>query len=693
MISVEEWRLKMTENVKLTFERLTGSSRKASESFTRTQDKLDQGTRNMGRTAERVQQQLGQTGGALNRLFGRFRFQANELFGGMKQGWREALDEKGLKGFGDVFRRMNPLRSLRSGFGNLFGGMRQGVQEALGDGVKKAGKGGTSAIRKQRAEAIYKGLEMGGSRGIPPLLGSIARVTGPLAIATMGYMVAAKAYGAAKAYDPSARELRLANLGKTPAEQTALRDQVLGMAGGNGFNAQEATSAFIAVQRTSGASTTAVNAYVSTVGQAAGALNQDFMPTVAGSAKVLKDFGLPLERATDLLDSNVKAMAAGKVTYDMLAKAQADFAIGARLANQRLDTANSLYAAFAANGNDASQAGDRLTSAMEGLRHTNTIKAFKAIGVNVLDAQGQMRQMDDVVRELVPHLAGMNNARFDALKQQFAGNEGMVELLDLARGNSEKLLGTLDQFKNSKLGISEQLEAAKNDLDLTAKQIEERMNTAWINIGNSMRPMFQQFQKFMLWIAEGFVGMADPVTMNAQRGIRASQEYAAAQKERVDKLAAPASTGTAEERQRGMADLYRERTKLQYAYDVSVKNGIDSNAKRFKEQLLENRMAITSANAAWGKMAKPNGTGPETPGTTSLITDKGGNDPLKQGATAIVGGGKQVRNVNVTIQKLVEKLEVRTAGTVREGISNVRQQVEQALVDIVRGGEAALANG
>ncbi|MBS1944769.1 MAG: hypothetical protein JST98_06095, partial [Bacteroidetes bacterium] len=63
------------------------------------------------------------------------------------------------------------------------------------------------------------------------------------------------------------------------------------------------------------------------------------------------------------------------------------------------------------------------------------------------------------------------------------------------------------------------------------------------------------------------------------------------------------------------------------------------------------------------------------------------------GASAIVGGGKQVRNVNVTIQKLVEKLEVRTAGTVREGISNVRQQVEQALVDIVRGGEAALANG
>lgn len=250
-------------------------------------------------------------------------------------------------------------------------------------------------------------------------------------------------------------------------------------------------------------------------------------------------------------------------------------------------------------------------------------------------------------------------------------------------------MGTLDQFKNSKLGISEQLEAAKNDLDITAKQIEERMNTAWINIGNSMRPMFQTLQKGLTWAMERFQDWVDP----AGWAMRKAQRSAAEQMERVERLAAPASKGTHEERQRGMAALYQERQKLQHAYDVSVAHGIDSNAKRFKEQLLENRMAIVSANEAWGKMAKPSGADIGGNGTTDLITDKGGNDPLKTGATAIVGGGKQVRNVNVTIQKLVEKLEVRTAGTVREGISNVRQQVEQALVDIVRGGEAALANG
>lgn len=666
----------MTENVQRTMDRLTGSARRASESFTRTQDKLNAGARNMGRTAERVREQLGQTGGALNRLFGRFRFQAKELFGGMKQGWRDALDERGLKGFGDVFRRMNPLRSIRTGFGNLFGGMREGVQDALGDGVKKAGKRGTNTIRKQWADAIYKGLEMGGGRGIPPLLGSIARVTGPLAIATMGYMVAAKAYGAAKAFDPSARELRLANLGKTPAEQTALRDQVLGMAGNNGFNAQEATSAFIAVQRTSGASTTAVNSFVSEVGKAAGALNMDFMPMVAGSAKVLKDFGLPLERATDLLDSNVKAMAAGKVTYDMLAKAQADFASGARLANQRLDTANSLYAAFAANGNDASKAGDRLTSTMESLRHTNTIKAFKDIGVNVLDAQGQLRQMDEVARELVPRLAGLNDAQFNALKQQFKGNDGLVELLDLARGSSEQLLGTLDKFKNSKLGINAQLEATKNDLDITAKQIEERMNTAWINIGNGMRPMFQKLQKGLLWVVEGISDSMAP--------------HNAAQERRDVAMKGPGNGG-----REAMNSLIVERYNEQIKLAKQIKEGwSQENIKSQRERIAQLTSAIDDVMGNWRGRAHPNDIGKAAgDGTTELLKDEPANDPLKTGAAAIVGGGKQVRNVNVTIQKLVEKLEVRTMGTVREGISSVRQQVEQALVDIVRGGEAALANG
>lgn len=694
MITVEEWRLKMTENVQRTMDRLTGSSRKASEAFTRTQDKLNAGTHKLGGEAKRVEAQLSNAGNALNRLLGRMRFQGRELFGGMKQGFREAMDEAGINKFSDVFKRMeNPLARLRAGVGNLFGGMRQGVQDALGEkAVKRGSRRAGSAIRKQWADAIYKGMEMGGSRGIPPLMASIGRLAGPAAIAMMAFAVGNKAYGAAKAFDPSARELRLANMDKTPSQQTALRDQVLSMASGNGFNAKDATAAFVAVQRSSGRTASAVKAFVAETGRAAGALNMDFVPMVTGSAKALKDFGLPLEQAQVLLDSNVKTMAMAGVGYQELARAQEEYAAGARLANQRVDAANSLFAVFAANSHDAGQASANVVSTMEALRHPAIINGLKGIGVNVLDAKGQLRQMDEVARELVPHLGAMNDAQFANLKQQFAGNEGLLALLDLARGNSEQLLGTLDKFNNSKLGISDQLKAAKNDLDLTAKQIEERMNTAWINIGNAMRPVFQALQKGLLWAVEGFADMVDPTNSAMRRGIEKAQEYAAAQQERVNKLAAPASTGTQEERQRGMAELYRSRKEIQHAIDASQAHGLKSNADRFKEQLLENRMAIVAANDAWGKMAKLGGPA-EGPGTTKLFDDNGKPDPLKEGASAIVGGGKQVRNVNVTIQKLVEKLEVRTTGTVREGISNVRQQVEQALVDIVRGGEAALANG
>lgn len=680
MITVEEWRLRFTENVKTTIDRVAGAVHKASEKLTSAQEALKEGTSGMGRAAKQAGEFMQRVGGSVGTMFTK-----------LKAGFRNLIPKETVKNAEKLALTAAEARTMWDDKGRFRHDRAGALFAARGQAPE------VSALHRYIRNLLPKGVEdafkTGGARGMAPLmgrLGGVARLAlGPIGIAaSLAGVVGAKSYAAVKAFEPAARELRLANMDKTPAQQSALRSQVLSTAAREGFNAQDTALAYTEVKRVMGGRDGEVGAFVAQVGRAAGALNMELMPMVASSAKAMKDFGLPLLQAKDLLDSNVKTMATAGVSYQTLASAQESYAAAARLANQQMGTANGMYAVFAVNGRDAAAAGGKLVQAMDQLARPKSTEGLKTIGVNVYDANGRLRQMDDVVRELVPAMARLNDEQFNELKRSIGGNGGLRDLLDLTRSSGEDVLATLNKFKDTSLGIDDQLQAARNDLDLLAKQVEERMNTAWIRVGEGLKPLFVTLKKGMAWALEGVADMLDP---NSWIKNKAVADYKAL-RQRVMDMAAPASMGTLEERQRGMADLYRDRKDIKAAYDSSVASGNDFNAKRFKRQLEENQMAIVSAVEAWGKSKSP-AAGMAPPSTADDAGGAGTPDPLKAGATAIVGGGKQVRNVNVTIQKLVEKLEVRTSTTVREGITSVRQEVEQAFIDIVRGGEAALANG
>lgn len=71
-------------------------------------------------------------------------------------------------------------------------------------------------------------------------------------------------------------------------------------------------------------------------------------------------------------------------------------------------------------------------------------------------------------------------------------------------------------------------------------------------------------------------------------------------------------------------------------------------------------------------------------------SSKGGSN-ISSGIEGITGGGKSVRNVTVNITKLVESLNINST-TIKEGVSNIRQIIEEELVRAVRGGEIAFSN-
>lgn len=91
---------------------------------------------------------------------------------------------------------------------------------------------------------------------------------------------------------------------------------------------------------------------------------------------------------------------------------------------------------------------------------------------------------------------------------------------------------------------------------------------------------------------------------------------------------------------------------------------------------------------------------PETPlakaGLDKILNptvDPSKNDPkLDQGINSVSGGGKQVRNVTVTIGALVKEMNIHAAST-KESALDIKRMIEEALLRAIQGAELASANG
>lgn len=86
-----------------------------------------------------------------------------------------------------------------------------------------------------------------------------------------------------------------------------------------------------------------------------------------------------------------------------------------------------------------------------------------------------------------------------------------------------------------------------------------------------------------------------------------------------------------------------------------------------------------------------NATGAKADPFAHLFKGSGSGSGVKQGVSEVVGGGKQVRNVTVNIQSLVKELVVRTS-SMREGSADIQRHVTEALVRAVNGAELVVAN-
>ena len=342
--------------------------------------------------------------------------------------------------------------------------------------------------------------------GFAPIKSGLASLINPMTIAVAGVGLLAKglmhATDRAADFNHEFRDLANLNLDKSQAEIDDLRKMVLNSAYRKGFNAEKTSNAYNELQSTAGIYGAAARPIVEKQGEFALLMKTSMDDYVAGTAKAMANWRFGVDKLDAFNKSNYAAMQVGVVSFEELAKVQSTFAGSAASINQSFDTANKLFSIFTVKTKSVNEAATLTKSLFNDLTKAPTIKAFKSVGIDLFDANKQLKQADVIMLELNNKFRQMNNDKAVVLlKNQFKGSEGLLAMIQAATDKTGELRNLLNEFQDSKFNADMALSQAHNSIIYKQEQLANRIDNLVIRMGQTLLPAKEKLVSF----AEGVV--------------------------------------------------------------------------------------------------------------------------------------------------------------------------------------------
>lgn len=583
---------------------------------------------------------------------------------------------------------------------------------------------------KKFTGGLKKGLNEAAAE-IPGLNRGLNLIKNPLILgagAALGFGAAMlKGAREARKFNHEFLELKNLNLNKSTAEIDRLKKSILDLSFEQGLNPEKTSKAFFDVQSATGKYGKEVELTVAKVGKFAQIMKADFNGSIEGASKAMGIYGFGAEKMDAFLASQFKTVQVGITTFDQLSKVQTEYAKSAAASNQGFDEANKLFAVFSANEKSVDIAATKTRGAFEDLTKARTIKGFKKLGVEIFDAGGNTKKLDDIVADLVPKLKGMSDTRFSALKEEIGGNEGLRGLLDTLKGSGDKVLETFKAFDGTEFDLDKALANANGDLEIMSNIVDNKLTAAWIKFGEKSTPVLLKLKGLVIDILDGAGKFMDILGTTAdQRAGKMDEERATKVKEaergisgdsalvtylskqgkgfdadqfinkysnNPQNLAAIISKSVFTEEER---KALTENTKGSNPFSDDFKKRIESEFDSIEISRMNGMSMTKILELRKDKMLSKDDLTPK--GNTTILptapgagggAGSGGSTP--QNLTGISGAAKQVRNVTVNIQNLVRELTVNKEGGALSP-EDLSRQLEEILIRAVHDGELALSS-
>ena len=187
----------------------------------------------------------------------------------------------------------------------------------------------------------------------------------------------------------------------------------------------------------------------------------------------VKDAGQNLENLTRVTDVLVKANTLANASVQQFSEALTTKAGAAlKVVNKDIEEGVAVLAAFADRGVKGAEAGDKLNQVLRDIpRATAKNKnEFAALGLEMFDAQGNMKNVADIIEELDAVLGPMSDEMKAATLDQLGLNRGVADAVKILSGAGDQIREYEKALRDS-AGITEevadkQLESLKAQLGL-----------------------------------------------------------------------------------------------------------------------------------------------------------------------------------------------------------------------------------
>lgn len=614
-----------------------------------------------------------------------------------------------------IFNYLDKGKHAQQGTIDRFNKMDKSVDHLEGNYSSATGKMGKSSSK-------LKGSVNSLSSEFPLLGKAIRFATSPMGAfaITLGLGIALMHKGTerAKVFNKEFLQLEQLNLDKSTDQIGALKNSVLDLAFDKALNPEATSKAFFDIQSATGKYGSEVEKIVGRTGEFARAVQANFDSTVNAVGVATNAYKLNADELDRFLESSAKTVQVGVTTFDQLANVQSEYAGAAAAADQSFDEANKVFAVFSKTSKSVDIAATKTKGFFEDL------SKLEKIDIDVFDDLGNFKKADKIIADIDKKFKKLNSAQIDKLIKNVGGNEGLRGLLKNVASNGDAVLQTFEDFDNTEFDIGDAIENANSDLDIMNDQLNNKLQVAFIRLGEVAMPLLVTIKGFFLELideAATFIdylsALTDPGSYykSKQEGFGKSADFVI-QSQIDDYLGANFKDLSGDDQQlkidelKGALSARRDFERHKFDFDdltpaqaerqgniLSEKSSSLGGNKALSDYINQGQQNVEAIDRAFQIL--DNGNLNEIQDLLTPESDLDLGEPATEGGgtgkgaslSGVTVAGEKVRNVTVNITNLVNELMIQAAST-DIGIEEIAEKVTSVLVRSVRDAELTLSS-
>src|SRR5699024_1428373 len=209
-------------------------------------------------------------------------------------------------------------------------------------------------------------------------------------------------------------------------------------------------------------------------------------------SNIMTGFGLEAEDAGKAVDVLVKASVTANTDLPMLGDGMKYVAPVAAALGWTIEETSAAIGKLSDAGIQGSQAGTVLRASLLALANPTgqTADAMEELRIEVLDAEGNMKPLPELIGHISSKMEGMTDAQKTQAAAQLVGTQAAAGFIALLEVREEGLADYVTELEHSAGAAERMAEIQRNTLTGAFDEFKSAVEEAGIKLGNEFLPMF-----------------------------------------------------------------------------------------------------------------------------------------------------------------------------------------------------------